>query len=253
MEQYQIIAKLNALYNTIAARLESPRSRFFDPVTVLELFERYAILRDTLRSQMPPLFGDLPEREIPSPSKTTDFEGRGYITRQPLEFLMQDIKYVLDIIAATPTVNVPSMKITKEGVFFSGQYFDALRQVAEIVSNAKNSIILIDGYIGPETLDVLSGKKDNVTVQILTKQVSNQLKVLAQAFQKQYSNLKIRLSQAFHDRFLIIDDKEFYHFGASIKDLGKRGFMFSVIEEPDVISNISAKFQGEWKVAKNAI
>lgn len=111
MEQYQIIAKLKALYNTISARLENLRARYFDPLTVLEFFERYALLRDALRSQMPMLFGDLPVREIPSPSKTTDFDGRGYITRQQIEFLMQDIKYILDVIAATPTVDVPSMKV----------------------------------------------------------------------------------------------------------------------------------------------
>lgn len=250
MEEYQVIAKLKSLYNTITTLLKNPKARFFDPVTVLEFFERYAILRDTLRSQMPQLFGDLPLRKIPSPSRTTDFEGRGYITRRQLEVLMWDIKYMLDVIAATSTVSVSSIKITKEGVFFSGQYFDALSKVTEIVSTAKSSIILIDGYIGRETLDVLAGKKDNVIVQILTKQVSSQLKVLAQAFQKQYSNLEIRLSQAFHDRFLIIDNKEFYHFGASIKDLGNKGFMFSVIEEPDVINSIKDKFHKEWIVAK---
>lgn len=121
------------------------------------------------------------------------------------------------------------------------------------MANAKNSIVLIDGYIGPETLDILAGKNAEALVQILTKKVSSQLKVLAQAFQKQYGNLEIRLSQSFHDRFLLIDDKEFYHFGASIKDLGKRGFMFSVIEEPDVISNICAKFQKEWVIANIVI
>ena len=223
-----------------------PRDRFFDPQKFLEFFKRYEPLRDALISQDPELFGDLPVREIPPPSKTTDFDGRGYIVRQYLETLIQDIGYALDVLAAIPPVLVPSMKVTREGVFFAGQYFDALRFVAEFVKGAKSSIVLIDGYIGVETLDLLAGKVSGVTAKVLSKSVPPQVKVMAQAFNNQFGGLEVRESKAFHDRFLIVDDKDFYHFGASIKDLGKRGFMFSVIEEPDVLSNLRNKFTLEW-------
>jgi hypothetical protein len=249
MEKHKILAKLKALQSALAEHLKDPRGRYFDPPAVLEYFDRYAHIRDALRSQFPDVFEDLPVRRTPTPSKTTDFNGRGYIERNHLEVLNEDMQYILTVMASIPAVDVPSMKVTREGVFFSGQYFDALRQVADIVASAKMSIVLVDGYIGVETLDVLAGKAGGVNVQILTKNVSSQVKVLAEAFQRQYGHLEIRSAQAFHDRFLIIDDSEFYHFGASIKDLGKRGFMFSRIEEPDVTTGIRSKFQQEWSAA----
>jgi len=250
MERHEVLAKLNALYNAVSERLKNPRHRYFDPPPTLEFFERYAPLRDELRSQLPSLLGDLPVRALPKPTNTTDHDGRGYITREPLEQLLGDMKYIRDVVAATPVVDVPSMKVTREGVFFAGQYFDALRQVAELVRSAKASLVLIDGYIGTETLDLLSGKAASVSVRILTKELPSHLKIVAEAFQKQHGRLEIRSSQAFHDRFLVIDDTEFYHFGASIKDLGRRGFMFSVIEEPDVVAGVRRKFQQEWTAAK---
>jgi hypothetical protein len=249
MKNHKILARLTALQNALGKLLRDPRGRYFDPSAVLEYFARYAPIRDELRSQFPDLLGDLPVRATPTPSKTTDFDGRGYIQRHELDVLNGDMQYILHVVASTPAVDVPSMKVTKEGVFFSGQYFDALRQVADIVASAKNSIVLIDGYIGAETLDVLAGKARGVNVQILTKNVPSQVKVLVEAFLKQYGNIEMRASEAFHDRFLIIDDNEFYHFGASIKDLGKRGFMFSAIEEPDVTSGIRVKFLHEWSAA----
>ncbi|MGB7291642.1 MAG: hypothetical protein WBD99_05680 [Thermodesulfobacteriota bacterium] len=244
------LVKLKALQSALAERLKDPRGRYFDPSIVLEYFDRYAPIRDALRSQFPDVVDDLPVRTIPTPSNTTDFSGRGYIERHELEVLNEDMQYILAVMASSPAVYPPSMKVTRQGVFFSGQYFDALREVADIVGSAKMSIALIDGYIAAETLDVLAGKAGGVNVQILTKNVSSQVKALAEAFQKQHGHLEIRSSHAFHDRFLIIDDSEFYHFGASIKDLGKRGFMFSVIEEPEVTTEIRSKFQQEWSAAR---
>lgn len=246
MAHYETLAKLKALHGALADRIKDPRHRYFDFPIALEFFERYAPLRDALREQLPSLLGDIPVRSLPASSNTTDFEGRGYITREKLDLLLRDMQYILDVAAATPTVDVPSMKITREGVFFAGQYFDALRQVADLIASAKTSLVLIDGFIGKETLDLMAGKAPSTGVQILTKDLLPQVKVIADAFQKQHKGLEIRSSQAFHDRFLIIDEKDFYHFGASIKDLGRRGFMFSVIEEPEVLSDIRRKFQQEW-------
>lgn len=146
-------------------------------------------------------------------------------------------------------VEVPAMKVTREGVFFAGQYFDAFQKVAEIISQARKTLTIIDGYIDERVLNVLTAKDANVRVDILTKSVTPAIKTAALTFNMQYRNLSIRTSASFHDRFVIVDDKEFYHFGASIKDLGNRGFMFSLIEEPDVMDALRNKLAQEWAKA----
>lgn len=98
-------------------------------------------------------------------------------------------------------------------------------------------------------LNLISAKDNAVEVSILTKKVSAALNIAASAFNKQYGNLSIRTSSAFHDRFVITDDSDFYHFGASIKDLGNRGFMFSLIEEPTVIDALRNQWKQEWAKA----
>jgi predicted nucleotide-binding protein len=113
MEKYLIVAKLRALYSILKKHLRDPRSRYFDPSTVLELFKIYDPLRDVLISQYPKLFGDLPVREVPSPIKTTDFDGRGYIVRQTLESLLQDMGYSIDVLAATPE-GLPKETVPKD-------------------------------------------------------------------------------------------------------------------------------------------
>jgi len=149
-----------------------------------------------------------------------------------------------------PVVEVPSMKVTKEGIFFAGQYFDAIRTASEIFSLAQKSIVIIDGYINEVTLSLLTNKREDVQVRILTKSVPDFLKTFASSFNKQHGGLSIRTSEAFHDRFIIIDDEDCYHFGASIKDLGHRGFMFSRIEEPTVVEMLKRQFEEEWAKAK---
>ena len=119
----------------------------------------------------------------------------------------------------------------------------------ELVASAKKRLSLVDGYVNADTLSLLSGRNASVHVEILTKDAPPKLIVAAQAFMKQFGSLGIRTSHAFHDRFLLLDDADVYHFGASIKDLGHRGFMFSRVEEPDVIAAILAKYEKEWKGA----
>lgn len=146
-------------------------------------------------------------------------------------------------------VEIPAMKVTREGVFFAGQYYDAFQRVAEIISGARRSLTIIDAYIDDKVLGILSSKESAVTVSVLTSKVSPALQTAALNFNKQYGGLVIRTSRAFHDRFVVVDDSDFYHFGASIKDLGNRGFMFSLIEEPDVIESLRRKFSQEWATA----
>jgi hypothetical protein len=91
-----VFAKLAGLHKIIRESL-SGRGRYFDPPTVLEYFHQYSKLAAELRTQLPELYADLPERGIPEPSKTTDFEGRGYITTVPLGALLRDLEYVFEV------------------------------------------------------------------------------------------------------------------------------------------------------------
>lgn len=148
------------------------------------------------------------------------------------------------------TVKTPKMKITREGLFSSGQVFDAIQLVADIFSCAKQSIMIVDNYIDEKVMSLMTTKDSKVEVKIITRKVSPAFRTKANEFNKQYGGLSIRLSMEFHDRFVIIDGVDFYHFGASIKDLGKKGFMFSRIEEPEITKSLSLKLTQEWKKAK---
>lgn len=253
MEKYETLSKLKALRCNLATFLRNPRRKYYDPKYVLDLFHRYIPIRAELLSKYSSLFGDLPKRGIPKPSETSDYDGRGYIERADLNILMNDFEYCINILSNLPTVEIPSMKVSREGIFFAGQYFDALSKAEEILSKANRSIWIIDQYINPDVLNLLSSKKSSVEAKILTKDVPVAVKTAAAAFNKQYGNLSIRTSQAFHDRFTIIDDAEFYHFGASIKDLGNRGFMFSRLEESHIIDALRSKWNEEWGKATQVI
>ncbi len=115
------------------------------------------------------------------------------------------------------------------GIFYDGQTFDAYVFVADIIKGAKQSIILIDNFVD-ETVLTLFSKNQNIKVTIYTKSISNQLKLDLKKYNSQYNNIEIKKFNASHDRFLIIDEKEVYHIGASLKDLGKKWFGFSKMD-----------------------
>jgi len=117
-----------------------------------------------------------------------------------------------------------------QGVFFDGQIFDAYALANKIVKSAKKSIVLIDNYIDESVLTVLAKKSKNVNVTLLTKDISKQLKLDIAKFNQQYPTINAKTFSQSHDRFLIIDDKEVYHLGASLKDLGKKWFAFSKMD-----------------------
>lgn len=168
-----------------------------------------------------------------------------------LESILERLE--LMALSNTTRVDVSSIEETREGVYVAGQYFDALEPVREILSRATRSIVIIDGYLNEDVLSLLTSKETGVEVNIMTRDLSPALKIAATAFNKQYGKLSIRTSQAFHDRFLIIDDNYFYHFGASIKDLGRQGFMFSRIEELKAIETLRKEFTQEWAKSKVAV
>jgi hypothetical protein len=114
----------------------------------------------------------------------------------------------------------------KQGIFYNGQTFDAYIFITDIIKSAKKSIKLVDNYID-ETVLTLFSKNQNLTITIYTKSVSKQLKLDLEKYNSQYNNIKIKKFHSSHDRFLIIDENEMYHIGASLKDLGKKWFAFS--------------------------
>jgi len=117
----------------------------------------------------------------------------------------------------------------KQGIFFDGQVFDAYTFVTDILKQAKQSIILIDNYIDESALVMLSKRSKNVNATIYT-QPNKQLDLDIKKHNQQYDKIEVKLLNKSHDRFIIIDEKEVYHFGASLKDLGKKWFAFSKME-----------------------
>jgi hypothetical protein len=116
-----------------------------------------------------------------------------------------------------------------EGVFFDGQIFDAYKFATDLIRSAKRSIALIDNYVDESVLTMLSKRKAGVTADLYTAKVNQQLQLDLKKHNAQYEPITIHTYSNCHDRFLIIDNTEVYHIGASIKDLGKKLFAFSKI------------------------
>ena len=114
----------------------------------------------------------------------------------------------------------------KQGIFFDGQVFDAYSFVSDLIRSAKESILLVDNYVDDSVLTLFSKAGKKVKVKIYTKDVSKRLMLDVEKFNSQYGSLEIKEFNRSHDRFLIIDS-EVYHFGASLKDIGKKWFAFS--------------------------
>ena len=116
-----------------------------------------------------------------------------------------------------------------QGIFFDGQMFDAYSFISDLIRGAKNKIVLIDNYIDDSVLIHLS-KNQDIDITIYTHTISKQLKLDVAKYNLQYKPIEIKTFKDSHDRFMIIDNKEVYHIGASLKDLGKKWFAFSKIE-----------------------
>ena len=129
-----------------------------------------------------------------------------------------------------------------QGVFYEGQLWDACSLVEKLIGRAKKTILLIDSWVGPGTLDMLAKKRKGVNVEVVTSPRGNKLAASdITKFNAQYGGLSVKTSMAFHDCFLIIDDKELYLIGASLKDLGKKCFGFTSLDKsniPDILAKI---------------
>ena len=126
----------------------------------------------------------------------------------------------------------------KQRIFFDGQIYDAYSLIIDIIKRANKKILIIDNYIDDSVLKMLTKKDKNVEVIILTSDKSNIQQIDIQKFNKEYPILKLAKTNKFHDRFIVIDNKEMYHLGASIKDLGKKCFGINKIEDMEIIGKI---------------
>lgn len=126
----------------------------------------------------------------------------------------------------------------KQKVFFDGQIYDAFRLITDIIKKAQNEIILIDGYVDIDTLNILLKKNKGTAVKIYTYASAQLTKKDEATFNAQYPTLTVKRTHVFHDRFLILDRKTAYHIGASIKDAGKKCFGISLMEDPGIVSDL---------------
>ena len=132
----------------------------------------------------------------------------------------------------------------KQGIFFDNQIYDAYSFVSELVKSAKQRIILIDNYVDETVLTLLDKRGENVSATIYTQQVSRQLRLDVDRHNSQYPPIEVDVFRRSHDRFLCIDDMV-YHVGASIKDLGKKWFAFSKMEDfkpEELVAKINEAF-----------
>lgn len=120
-----------------------------------------------------------------------------------------------------------SSDIPRQGIFYNGQVFDAHVFTSKLIRKAKSSLILVDNYIDESILDLFTKRKRSVSATIYTRRITKTLALDIQKHNEQHPPVKVELFKDAHDRFLIIDKKEIYHIGASLKDLGKKWFAFS--------------------------
>jgi hypothetical protein len=144
--------------------------------------------------------------------------------------LLEEFKTESSAILKRLVSNENEVYQSKSGIFFDNEIFDAYVFSSELIAKAKKSIILIDNYIDETTLLQLSKRNKKVHCTIYTEKITDQLKLDLKKHNTQYPPIEIRILKNAHDRFLILDEKELYHLGASLKDLGKRWFAFSKLD-----------------------
>lgn len=164
---------------------------------------------------------------------------KGYSINQRLKNLEEKVdsrllqhEKQLDYLAGKVDFFVRTSLPPVEGVFYNGQIFDAYTFVADLIRMAKKSILLIDNYVDDSVLLMLSKRSEGVAATIYTRTISHQLSLDVQKHNSQYPRIEVKTYKQSHDRFLIIDDTDVYHIGASLKDLGKNMFAFSKLGIP---------------------
>lgn len=170
-----------------------------------------------------------------------DFLMKGYALNQRIdtienkyENLSKEVKHI--------SLQLKTQELPNQGIFFEGQIFDAYVFVAEIIRKAKTEIILIDNYVDETVLTLLAKRLSKVKATIYTKTISKQLQLDVDKHNSQYPTIAIKNFTNSHDRFLIIDQQDLFHLGASLKDLGKKWFAFSKMDS--LTADVLAKLKG---------
>ena len=155
-----------------------------------------------------------------------DYLLKGYVVNQRIAALEHQVSDLKDKVNFFVRTSLPPA----EGIFYDGQIFDAYRFVADLVRKAKRTIILIDNYVDDTVLSLLDKRQRGVSATIYTKSASENLQLDIKRHNEQYTPIEVQQFNKAHDRFLLIDD-EVYHIGASIKDLGKKWFAFTLMHD----------------------
>ena len=159
---------------------------------------------------------------------------KGYSINQRLSELEKTVALHSEKIDFFVRTSLPPV----EGIFFDGQIFDAYKFATDLIKTARKSLLLIDNYVDESVLLMLSKRNPGVTATVYTQKITPQLQLDLDKYNDQYPPINIRTYRNSHDRFLIVDDKDVYHIGASLKDLGKKLFAFSKLEiEPGLITD----------------
>ena len=155
-----------------------------------------------------------------------DYLLKGYSVNHRLERLEQRVTKTEEKIDFFVRTSLPP----QQGIFYDGQIFDAYQFVCDLVRKAKKSIVLIDNYVDDTVLALLDKRKKGASATIYTQQISQQLQLDISRHNSQYAPIEVKQFNKAHDRFLLIDD-DVYHIGASIKDLGKKWFAFTLMRD----------------------
>lgn len=162
-----------------------------------------------------------------------DYLLKGYALNQRMNRIEKNVEDLSQKVNEI-SLQLKTQELPNQGVFFDGQIFDAYELTSRIIRSAKISIVLIDNYIDESTLTHLAKKEKNVKVLLLSKSIGKPLQLDIQKANEQYGNFTVKPFSQSHDRFLIIDQREVYHLGASLKDLGRKWFAFSKLEAKSV-------------------
>ena len=164
---------------------------------------------------------------------------KGYALNQRMnrvETRVDDLSKKMDIMS----LHIQASQLPNQGIFFNGQVFDAYTFVADLIRSANKSLILIDNYIDDTFFTLLKKRKKGVNCVCYTQSITKNLSLDLEKHNQQYPAIDLKELKMVHDRFLIIDERELYHIGASLKDLGKKWFAFSKLnwDVGDVIRRI---------------
>jgi hypothetical protein len=152
------------------------------------------------------------------------------ITHQRFLYLEDDVKKLQKKVDDISEIVVSKDFVPVQGIFFEGQVFDAYNFVSDLFRKAEKSIVIVDNYLDDTVLLHLTKIKKGVQVKIITKSISDQFRLDLKKFEDQYFHVEVKASKSIHDRFIIIDGEVLYHLGASLKDLGKKLFGFTKMD-----------------------